>query len=496
MKYQNPVLRGFHPDPSICKVGDTYYLVTSTFEFLPGLPVYQSNDLLNWRLVSHVIDKSTAKYYPYSNLKNSLGAFAPTIRFHDGIFYIVCAFVPRGTFIVKTRNPTQGWSQPIWLKGGTGIDPSLTFLNDKCYLQMTEAGKIMQFLLDPDTGKILSEEKIISYGTGGRDPEGPHIYYQYGKFWLLLAEGGTRSGHMVTMQVADNINGPYHSVKNNPILTNRNYKNELQCVGHADIVQIDQERFCLVALATRQPPHIHRTLLGRETILLPVNWDANKIEVNKNEKISKATVNVAAPLKTNLQSHSEEDFTADNLLSVVGLPHYQLVKDELTLKANTLPLKMSQVSQLAPSFIGFAQTEFNGEFSFCLKTEELRASLAGLTVYKDDTHYFAVLYNNEQNTIQIGKRDSDLKIEQKLKVKLKGKIIRFILKMRQENYCVILKDNETEIAKTSMLTRHFTNEVSDSPFTGVVIGLRAIGQTDVKFNSINLRYENRSSKKR
>ena len=296
MKYQNPVLRGFHPDPSICKVGDTYYLVTSTFEFLPGLPVYQSKNLLNWQLVSHVIDKSTAKHYPYGNLKNSLGAFAPTIRFHDGVFYIVCAFIPKGTFIVKTRNPSQGWSQPIWIKEGMGIDPSLTFLNDKCYLQITEAGKIMQFLLDPDTGRILSEEKIISCGTGGRDPEGPHIYYQFGKFWLLLAEGGTRSGHMVTMQIADNIDGPYHSVLNNPILTNRDYKNELQCVGHADIVQIDEERFCLVALATRQPPHIHRTLLGRETILFPVNWDANKIEVNKKEKIGKATVNVTAPL--------------------------------------------------------------------------------------------------------------------------------------------------------------------------------------------------------
>ena len=490
MKYQNPVLRGFHPDPSICKVGDTYYLVTSTFEFLPGLPVYQSKNLLNWQLVSHVIDKSTANHYPYGNLKNSLGAFAPTIRFHDGVFYIVCAFVPKGTFIVKTRNPSQGWSQPIWIKEGMGIDPSLTFLNDKCYLQITEAGKIMQFLLDPDTGRILSEEKIISCGTGGRDPEGPHIYYQFGKFWLLLAEGGTRSGHMVTMQVADNIDGPYHSVLNNPILTNRNYKNELQCVGHADIVQIDEERFCLVALATRQPPHIHRTLLGRETILLPVNWDANKIEVNKKEKIGNATVNVTAPLKTNLQSHSEEYFGADNLLSVAGLPDYQLVKDELTLKANMLPLKVSQVSQLAPSFIGFAQTEFKGEFSFGLKVEGLSNNLAGLTVYKDDAHYFAVLYNNEQNIIQISKRDSDLKIEQNLKVKHKGSTIRFILKMRQENYCVILKDDETEIAKTSMLTRHFTNEVSDSPFTGVVIGLRAIGQNSVKFHSINLRYEN------
>ena len=490
MKYQNPVLRGFHPDPSICKVGDTYYLVTSTFEFLPGLPVYQSKNLLNWQLVSHVIDKSTANHYPYGNLKNSLGAFAPTIRFHDGVFYIVCAFVPKGTFIVKTRNPSQGWSQPIWIKEGMGIDPSLTFLNDKCYLQITEAGKIMQFLLDPDTGRILSEEKIISCGTGGRDPEGPHIYYQFGKFWLLLAEGGTRSGHMVTMQVADNIDGPYHSVLNNPILTNRNYKNELQCVGHADIVQIDEERFCLVALATRQPPHIHRTLLGRETILLPVNWDANKIEVNKKEKIGNATVNVTAPLKTNLQSHSEEYFGADNLLSVAGLPDYQLVKDELTLKANMLPLKVSQVSQLAPSFIGFAQTEFKGEFSFGLKVEGLSNNLAGLTVYKDDAHYFAVLYNNEQNIIQISKRDSDLKIEQNLKVKLRGTTIKFILKMRQENYCVILMDDETEIAKTSMLTRHFTNEVSDSPFTGVVIGLRAIGQNSVKFHSINLRYEN------
>ena len=130
---------------------------------------------------------------------------------------------------------------------------------------------------------------------------------------------------------------------------------------------------------------------------------------------------------------------------------------ELALKANMLPLKVSQVNQLAPSFIGFVQTEFKGEFSFGLKVEGLSNNLAGLTVYKDDAHYFAVLYNNEQNIIQISKRDSDLKIEQNLKVKLRGTTIRFILKMRQENYCVILKDDETEISKTSMLTRHFTN---------------------------------------
>lgn len=317
MEYQNPILRGSHPDTSICKVNDVYYLVNSSFEFLPGLPVYQSKDLVNWDLISHGIDESNVDAYPYSNLKNSLGIFAPTIRYHKGCFYIICTFVPKGTFIIKTTNPDQGWSKPLWLNiNFMGIDPSLTFIGQDCYLQMTNGeGAIVQCKIDLSTLEVLTEPKIISYGTGGRDPEGPHIYYKFDKYWLMIAEGGTREGHMETMQVSDNIYGPYHPVRNNTILSNRDYKGELQCVGHADLVEVNKNKFELVALSVRQPKHVHRNLLGRETILLPVDWNKNGIWINTMNKEGKATINLSQPISVEKQARNSNNIDKLDFIS-------------------------------------------------------------------------------------------------------------------------------------------------------------------------------------
>lgn len=290
MNYQNPILRGSHPDPSICKVGNNYYLANSSFEYLPGLPVYESKDLVNWKLVSFGIDQSNVDAYPYNKIKNSMGMLAPTIRYNDGIFYMICTFAMAGTFIIESSDIRKGWSKPHWIKDVEGIDPSIIFVNDHCYLQMTTSTEIYQCKINPHTGEVLSDFCVISKGSGSRDPEGPYVYYQFGKYWLLIAEGGTCEGHMVTMHVADSILGPYKPVDNNPILSNRDYKGELQCVGHADIVEIEKGKFELVALAVREPKHVHLNLLGRETILLPVGWNEKGITVNSDNKEGNATL--------------------------------------------------------------------------------------------------------------------------------------------------------------------------------------------------------------
>ena len=196
-------------------------------------------------------------------------------------------------------------------------------------------GSIILCKINPDTGELLSKVKAISTGTGGRDPEGPHIYYKFNKYWLLLAEGGTREGHMVTMQVADKIKGPYKPVENNPILTNRDYKNELQCVGHADIVQIDEDNYELVSLAVREPKHVHRNLLGRETILLPVKWNSDFIKVNEQNLEGKATLDLNTPISNAPQRLTEDSIDKNDFVGLNQCPNFELVNKSLLWKENT-----------------------------------------------------------------------------------------------------------------------------------------------------------------
>jgi xylan 1,4-beta-xylosidase len=127
--FQNPILPGFHPDPSICRVGEDYYLVTSTFEYFPGLPIHHSRDLVHWRLIGHVLDRPSQ--LPLDGIRCSGGLFAPTIRHADGTFYVLCTLVDgaqeSGNFIVTAQDPAGPWSEPHWLENAPGIDPSLFF---------------------------------------------------------------------------------------------------------------------------------------------------------------------------------------------------------------------------------------------------------------------------------------------------------------------------------------------------------------------------------
>jgi xylan 1,4-beta-xylosidase len=203
--YSNPVVAGFYPDPSVCRVGDDYYLVTSTFEYFPGVPVFHSKDLIHWTQIGHCLTR--ASQLPLANCAASGGIYAPTIRYHKGLFYMTTTHVTGGgNFYVTAKDPAGEWSDPVYVKQG-GIDPTIFFDGDKTYFLSTADGITMSEM-DLSTGQLTGLPRVIWRGTGGRYPEGPHLYKKDGYYYLLIAEGGTEYGHKVTIARSRSIWGP------------------------------------------------------------------------------------------------------------------------------------------------------------------------------------------------------------------------------------------------------------------------------------------------
>ena len=217
-----PIIPGFHPDPSICRVGDDYYLVNSSFEYLPGVPIFHSRDLVTWELIGNVLDREDQLALESS--AGSSGIFAPTIRHHDGRFWMITTCINRvreGHLIVSATDPAGPWTTPVYTTGVMGIDPDLFWDEDgTCYL--TWAGgwdggmPIMQVAIDPETGELLGEPRGISGGTGLANPEGPHLYRRGDWYYLLLAEGGTERGHTVTIARSRSVDGPFEEQSGEP----------------------------------------------------------------------------------------------------------------------------------------------------------------------------------------------------------------------------------------------------------------------------------------
>lgn len=274
MHIRNPIIPGFHPDPSICRVGPDYFLGTSSFEYFPGVPLFHSRDLTHWRQIGHCLTR--ASQLPLDKVRASGGIFAPTIRHADGWFTMITTNVTGGGhFVVRTRDPFGPWGEPVWLPGG-GINPALLFDEDgQVYFTYTANGQIVQRLLDMETGHALSAEQPIWGGTGGQYPEGPHLYKINGFYYLLISEGGTEYGHMITVARSRSPWGPFESCPVNPILSHRSLKSPIQATGHGDLLQSLDGRCWLVFLGIRPhgfPPCYH---LGRETFLAPVTWSAD-----------------------------------------------------------------------------------------------------------------------------------------------------------------------------------------------------------------------------
>lgn len=283
--YQNPILPGFHPDPSICRVGEDYYLVNSTFEWFPGLPVYHSKDLVNWELIGHGAHRADQLELS-DGLGNSMGVFAPTIRQHEGIFYIINTCVTcKGNFYITATNPAGPWSDPVWLKA-RGIDPSLFWDDDgRCYYighgnleldpKHTDPWGVWMQELDTEQGKLIGDAAQLTFGhaTNAEWSEGPHLYKIQGKYLLLVAEGGTDANHAVTFFGSEKLWGPYVPNQVNPAISHRHLGTEypVYAVGHADLVETQNGEWWSVMLAKRRVDGY--TLLGRETFMTPVKME-------------------------------------------------------------------------------------------------------------------------------------------------------------------------------------------------------------------------------
>ena len=214
--YTNPVIPGYYPDPSVCRVGEDFYLVNSSFQYFPGVPIFHSRDLIHWEQIGNVLDRESQ--LPLKGASSWTGIYAPTIRYHEGTFYMITTNVGSGgNFFVTATDPRGPWSEPIWLKQG-GIDPSLYFEDGRCYMVSNPNDGIWLCEIDPKTGEQLNESQMLWQGDGGRYPEAPHIYHKDGYYYLLIAEGGTEFGHKLTIARSRNIYGPYESNPDNPIL--------------------------------------------------------------------------------------------------------------------------------------------------------------------------------------------------------------------------------------------------------------------------------------
>ena len=277
--FRNPIITGFNPDPSICFANGTYYIVTSTFEYFPGVTIWESKDLMNWSYCDSVL--KTVRHLDLDRSPDSLGLYAATLRHHNGRFYMVTTNkYLKFNFVVSAENIHGPWTEPkvIWK---TGIDPSLFFTEDgRCFYTSngeidpyTKSRGIFGAFINPDTGEMLEQFRPISAGCGGSSTEAPHIYFRKGWYYLILAEGGTGMGHHVCALRSRDIHGPYEQCPFNPVLSHASRKgHDIQCTGHADLIDIGDDRWIAVFLATRRNTSVPLTTLGRESFMAPVTW--------------------------------------------------------------------------------------------------------------------------------------------------------------------------------------------------------------------------------
>lgn len=285
---KNPILPGFYPDPSICAVGDDFFLVNSSFSYFPGLPIMHSKDLAHWEQIGNVMTRASQLPLPLEHAGVSRGLFAPTIRYNKGTYYVICTNVcsPVGNFVVTTEDPYSEWSEPHYIEGADGIDPSLFFDDDgKCYYIGTHPNPegckydgdwyiyIQEF--DIKTFSLVGEKHDVWNGAmkGVHWPEGPHLYRVGDYYYLLHAEGGTGPDHAVCIARSKKVFGPYENDFVNPIFTHRHLgqRYPIQYVGHADMFKTSKGDWYMVLLAVRRLKGY--TTLGRETFLARVVWE-------------------------------------------------------------------------------------------------------------------------------------------------------------------------------------------------------------------------------
>lgn len=502
--YQNPIIPGFYPDPSICAVDDDYYLVNSSFAYFPGVPIFHSRDLVNWEQIGNVLDRKSQLNLAVGGTKG--GIYAPTIRYNDGMYYMITTNttnkgknpnddknVKKSHFVVHATNPAGPWSDPVWLEGG-GIDPSLYFEKDKCYM-LCNLGGASLCEINPMTGEQLTPLKHICSGAGGRYPEGPHIYKKDGWYYLLMSEGGTEEAHCLTIFRSKNIYGPYEPNPSNPILTHCKHRVEgspIHGTGHGDFVQATDGSWWIVVLGYR--PHGGGTyhVLGRETFLAPVRWDNNAWPVINGNGTLSLNMNVPTlPLHPFEIKPMRTEFK-DKKLGFDWL--YLCNPDSSCYKLESNVLKLSTTDKqldddnCSPTFIGKRQAHLNCEVTVPVKLHASQhGDMAGITVYMSNNSHYDIAIRQDRGgsqSVVLSYRLFDLRQEVATAKISKGSTVYLRARANANHYQFSYStDGENFNDMGKLNTRYLSSEVAGG-FTGVIMAIFAQGKPGTKGSAV------------
>lgn len=520
-EYRNPILAGYHPDPSIVRVGEDYYLINSTFGFFPGIPIFHSKDLVNWTQIGNAIHRAEQLNFDGIHLGYN-GVYAPAIEYRDGTFYVINTCVGcGGNFVVTAKNPAGPWSDPIWLPKLEGIDPSIFFDDDgKVYIvhhrnpakpRYDAHTALWVMEVDPKTFQPISDDVMLVDG-GVKAPwpteyiEGPHIYKINGTYYLSAPGGGTGYYHGQLLYKSQNVFGPYEANPNNPVLTQLGLPDDREfpvtATGHGDMVQDTHGDWWMVFLGTRvydlatppqDPGNFHT---GRETFMLPVTWKngwpvvlEKGVALPRTVKKPNLPPAAKAPVALTGNFTIREEFTSDQLAPhwlFVRTPRgnwWQIEKGELHINARENGLG----DYKQPSFIGRRLAHMSANFATKMVFEpRTGGDEAGLAAIQNDEHFYAfVLGVNADNKpvlrvrLRAGKDDPsagkilaetpiNLKRGQAiyLRMSVDKALLDFSYSLDGKNYSAALDNANAKVLTTAVA----------GGFTGAVVGMYAKSQ--------------------
>lgn len=438
--FHNPIIAGFYPDPSICRVGDDYYLVNSTFSYFPGITVFHSKDLVHWELIGYVLNRP--EQFNLDGQAVSRGIFAPAIRYHNGTFYVTCTLVDiGGNFVATAKNPAGPWSDPVWLPQINGIDPCLFFDDDasnpadrdKAYILYNSVAPddkplyeghrtIRMYAFNPKTLSVTGYEHLLV--NGGTDLskkpiwiEGPHILHKDQLYYLIAAEGGTADQHSEVVFRSEKVGGPYVPYKQNPILTQRHLdpkrKFPITCAGHADFVQTVAGDWWAVFLGSRpyEPVEEGYVNTGRETFLAPVRWndgwpavDLGSDVVQYSYPLPVHTSDIVGTIRGgNIRVRDNFDKPVlDINWAFLRTPHTRWY--DFSQKPGFITLLLRPEScdgTMNPSFLGRRQQHLYGTAATALEfIPQAENEKAGLVIFHNEEHFYYLCKSLDQgNTV-------------------------------------------------------------------------------------------------
>jgi alpha-N-arabinofuranosidase len=517
-EFYSPILQGCYPDPSITRKGNDYYLVNSSFSMFPGVPIFHSNDLVNWKQIGHVLDRPSQLKVETAGV--SEGIYAPDIKYnkYNDTFYMITTQIASGigNMVVKTKDPKKGWSE-VQKLNFDGIDPSIFFDDDgKAYIVHNDAPpkgteqysghrviKIWEYDLEKDQ-IIAGSDKIIV--NGGVDItqkpiwiEGPHLYKKNGKYYLMCAEGGTGGNHSEVIFMSDSPKGPFIPAGNNPILTQRYFpkdrKDKVDWAGHADLVETPDGNYYGVFLAIR-PNEKNRVNTGRETFILPVDWSGTYPVFQNGLVPMKPKLKMPNGVKNQTQQndyfpngnftftdHLKNSSLDERWIAMRGPKEKFISLTKNGAKINPFSTNIKAKAPVSALFHRQQHASFETTVNLDFKPKSEK-DLAGITCYqnekfnyvfgitKKDKDFYIVLERTEKgNSIIVSSEKISLSKNIQLQVEANGDDYQFNYSLDGKNFSNLGSHVSGDILSTDVA----------GGFTGSLIGLYATSSNDIQW---------------